>query len=72
MVVGIRRALETGRAYAYDEIAARFGMPHRDFQHVFDYLIESGHLRPVLVLPGEAAYPLVFSPFECDLLWTAA
>ena len=63
MVVGIHKSLELGKVYTYAELADRFGMRAADFEGVFDYLLNSGRLAPVL--------RPVISPFEHDLVWRA-
>jgi ribosomal protein S25 len=48
MVVGVRKSLEEGRTYAFDDLAKRFGMSGAAFERVLDHLVEQGCLKPVI------------------------
>lgn len=47
MVVGVRKSLEEGRRYSYDELRERFGLVGTDLERVLDHLVERGRLKPV-------------------------
>ncbi len=48
MVVGIRRSLEEGKTYTYEELSQHLGLGGRTLEHALDHLMELECLRPVV------------------------
>lgn len=73
MVVGVRRSLEEGRTYSYDELAERFGLAGEEFERVLDHLMEQGRLRPVLFerIAHAGTVRLSCVPAERSMRWQA-